>query len=200
MGATPATMAQRPLVRRYRGRMRTLRLAAVSFLAALAVPALGLAAPSIYAQVLQAYQAHGSIAPCQFTSTQLETALKGVDTYGEQYFADFTVAIQKALAARATGVCIPGARLPGGLGGANTGFIAPSITAPTGSGVPAPVLVLAALTLLVGAAGAATALARTTRLKRRWPAALRHGLGEAGYRATATWRDLLDRGRPGRRA
>jgi hypothetical protein len=179
--------------------MRTLRLAAVSFLAALAVPAVGLAAPSIYAQVLQAYQTHGSIPPCQFTSAELESALTGVDTYGEQYFADFTVAIQNALAARATGVCIPGARRRAGLGGANSGFIAPSITAPTGSGVPAPVLVLAALTLLVAVTGAATALARTTSLKLRWPPALRHALGEAGYRATGTWRDLLDRRRPGRR-
>jgi len=33
----------------------------------------------------------------------LSTALKGIDTYGAQYFADFTDAVQAALAERASG-------------------------------------------------------------------------------------------------
>ena len=75
-------------------------------------PAALLAAPQaradIYSQVLRTYQAHGSIPPCQFTSAQLSAALKGIDTYGAQYFADFTDAVQAALAERASGGCIPG--------------------------------------------------------------------------------------------
>jgi hypothetical protein len=53
------------------------------------------------------------IPPCQFTSVQLEAALKGVDTDGAQYFADFTQAIQAALTSRAAEECSGSARAGG---------------------------------------------------------------------------------------
>ena len=73
-------------------------------------PRAGLAAGA-YQQVLHVYEREGSIPPCQFTSAQLQSALNGVDTYGAQYFADFTQAIQAALTSRAGGSCAP-ARAP----------------------------------------------------------------------------------------
>src|SRR5579859_224869 len=64
-----------------------------------------MAAADAYREVLSIYEAEGSIPPCQFSSPQLEAALRGEDAYGAQYFADFTDAIQSALAQRASGAC-----------------------------------------------------------------------------------------------
>lgn len=151
------------------------------------------AAPNAYSQVLAAYQANGSVPPCQFTSAQLQQALKGVDTYGEQYFADFTNAVQTALAARASGACSPGSRVRApGVAAPGSGFTAPGVTAPTASGVPAPIAVLAALTLALAAAGAVVLLGRSRGWDPRWMAWLRHAAGEAAYRAGSR-RDRLRR-------
>src|SRR2546421_10854773 len=68
-------------------------------------PALASGASALYTRVLHAYQANGRIPPCEFTSPQLESALSSVDTYGQQYYADFIGAIQTALTARASGAC-----------------------------------------------------------------------------------------------
>ena len=62
-------------------------------------------AASAYQQVLTIYESEGTIAPCQFTPAALQAALNGVDTYGAQYFADFTQAVQSALTSRAGGAC-----------------------------------------------------------------------------------------------
>jgi GH25 family lysozyme M1 (1,4-beta-N-acetylmuramidase) len=73
------------------------------------------ASASVYTEVLNTYQATGSIPPCRFSSGQLSAALKGIDTYGQQYFADFSDAVQSALAARprrAGPRSRPGARVP----------------------------------------------------------------------------------------
>lgn len=116
------------------------------------------AAASDYQRVLRVYERAGSIPTCAFTSPELEGALKGVDSYGAQYFADFTQAIQAALNARAAGACSsplqvraaatgksgPGVGIPAHLG---------SLTAATDSGVPAPLAllgVLAGLGVLTG--------------------------------------------------
>jgi hypothetical protein len=141
-------------------------------LALLASPAMGaLAAPSpapaasavsAYQQVLRVYEANGAIAPCRFSSPQLERALSGLDTYGAQYFADFTNAISAALTARAAGQCGPApARPRAPAGGTASDVVArlPSVTAPTSAGVPLPLIVLAALAV-AGAAGGGVALAR----------------------------------------
>jgi hypothetical protein len=132
---------------------------------ALVLIALGLAlAPAgadgtgIYQQVLQVYEREGSIPACQFTGAQLQAALGGVDTYGAQYFADFTQAVQAALSARAGGACasvsgasigpvrVPGSPVPPPPGG--------SLTAPTRAGVPLPLALLGAATA-IGAVGLA---------------------------------------------
>src|SRR2546430_2339135 len=89
--------------------MRRLSLALTAVLLAAVLsagPAVAVGpAESLYTRVLHAYQANGRIPPCEFTSSQLESALSDVDTYGQQYYADFIGAIQAALTARASGAC-----------------------------------------------------------------------------------------------
>lgn len=141
------------------------------------------AGPSdVYARVLRAYQTTGSIPACRFTSQQLSAALGDVDTYGQQYFADFISAIQTALAARATGGCskkrhriasVSGGRLATGL------KLPTSVTAATSAGVPAPLIALGiAAAALACAAGLSVLVGR-----RGTPAGWRHGWAEARYRA-----------------
>ncbi len=138
-------------------------------LAVLVGPAVGgLARPvparaaGAYQHVLRVYEATGTIPPCRFSAPELQHALGGVDTYGAQYFADFTNAIQAALTARAAGTCGPAPlRRPAAASAASADAVArlPSVTAPTGAGVPVPLLVLAGLAV-AGALGAAVARAR----------------------------------------
>jgi hypothetical protein len=135
-------------------------------------------AASAYQQVLRVYERDATIPPCQFSSGQLQAALSGVDSYGAQYFADFTQAIQAALTSRAAGEC-PGSA-PGGRVAASGGGVAASgggstssgvpgpgraaplgpLTAATSSGVPAPLLVLAALAVVLAGLGAFAGVAR----------------------------------------
>jgi hypothetical protein len=125
-------------------------------------PALA-AGPSAYQQVLRVYETTGAIAPCRFSAPELQRALGGVDTYGAQYFADFTIAIQAALTARAAGTCEPApARRRGGATGVSSDAVArlPSVTAPTSAGVPVPLVVLAALAVAGALAALAVALIR----------------------------------------
>ena len=125
-------------------------------------------AASPYQQVLAAYEHTGAIAPCTFSSPDLNAALKGVDTYGAQYFADFTQAVNDALAARAAGACSPSVRSRrgspprAGSGGGSSGRSGPGVGIPahmmaltgaTGGAPPAPLLLLGGL--LVGGAVAA---------------------------------------------
>ena len=129
-------------------------------------PALA-AGPSAYQQVLRVYESTGAIAPCRFSAPELQHALGGVDTYGAQYFADFTNAIQGALTARAAGACGPApatARRRAGATDVSSDAVArlPSVTAPTSAGVPVPLVVLAALAV-AGALGGAVALVREGR-------------------------------------
>ena len=63
------------------------------------------ATPGAYQAVLRAYERQGTVPPCQFSPSQLQSALNGVDSYGAQYFADFTQAIQNAISVRASGSC-----------------------------------------------------------------------------------------------
>jgi hypothetical protein len=171
--------------------------------AATAVLALGLgvgtAGASIYSQVLRAYETHGSIPPCQFTSPQLQSALKGIDTYGAQYFADFTNAVQDALASRAAGACAPRTKRPAaaGAGAATRGGPAQPLklgplTGATGSSLPAPMLMLAAFGALLGLGAAVAGLARWRGWSPRWARAWGHAWSEAGYRAGGAWRDFED--------
>jgi hypothetical protein len=155
------------------------------------------AGTSNYSRVLRAYQNRGSIPPCQFSSAELQSALKSVDTYGAQYFADFTAAIQTALSARATGVCT----------GGGTAAIAPSsgvgspaaspasrlpVTASSGANLPAPIVLLGALAALFASIAAAVGVARARGWDPPWMARWRHAWAEAGYRVGDTWAEFSD--------
>jgi hypothetical protein len=151
---------------------RLIELSAVAALAlALAAPggavAAGAAASGSYRAVLRAYERAGTIPPCQFTGSQLQGALSGVDTYGAQYFADFTQAIQSALTSRAAGACAGGAAptraapVPAPVPGPRSDHVArlPGLTGATSAGVPAPLIALGALAVAAALLGAGAAAA-----------------------------------------
>ena len=182
-----------------RGNVRTvarIRTLGAALLAALAMP-VSTAGASAYSQVLQSYERNGTIPPCVFSSAELASALNGVDTYGAQYFADFTDAITSALTARAGGACVaahaaaPAA--PPGSGQALTGELQiGSLTAATAAGVPLPIVLMALL-----AACGALAVALGGVLRRRgadpaWLAGWRHAWGEAAYRVGGAWAGFVD--------
>ena len=169
--------------------MKRLTVGILAGLALSSGPAAAASPSSVYASLLHAYSAHGSIPPCLFTSRQLSAALTSVDTYGQQYYADFIGAIQSALQARASGTCGKGhhptaAHATGKVAGGPS--LPSSVTASTSSGVPAPLIALgAAAALLAGAAGLA-ALAR----RRAAPSDWGHGWAETRYRLGGVWSAL----------
>ncbi len=158
---------------------------ALAVVAAGAAPTRALGAGSEYQQVLHVYERAGSIPSCAFTGPQLESALKGINSYGEQYFADFTQAIQNAIATRAAGGCARSTnrrRRGRGTGarGSNAGRSGPGVgipahlgpvTAATDAGVPAPLVLLGVLTALgaLGGLGVLAVRAGRPRLT-RWRA------------------------------
>jgi hypothetical protein len=149
---------------------------------------------SPYSQVLQTYQATGTVPPCRFTSAELGAALRGIDTYGQQYFADFSNAVQSALTQRAAGACTRGLHLAASAAGPQAPLPA-SATSPTDGSVPLPLLLLAGLALLVALVGGAVGLARTQGWEPPWAAAWRHAWAEAGYRMAGGLGDAADRWR-----
>lgn len=152
------------------------------------------AGASSYSQVLHTYQLRGSIPPCKFSSAQLSAALKGVDTYGEQYFADFTDALQSALAARASGACTPGPRTPAqpAPSARATSLRVGSVPAPSGADLPAPIVLMAALAAVLGIAAMVGATARVRGWDPAWAASWRHAWAEAGYRFGGLWAEVRD--------
>ena len=174
-----------------------LRLRAPGIAATLGV--LALAAPTaranIYTQVLGVYETDASVPPCQFSSQQLENALKGIDTYGQQYFADFITAVQTALADRASGACSPHNQAANPVA-KSQGPIAPlepgSLTAATGASLPAPMVLMAAFAAVLGLLGAIAAVWRWRGWNPRWAARWRHAWGEAGYRTNGRAADFDD--------
>lgn len=153
------------------------------------------AGASSYSQILQAYQSTGSVPPCRFSSRQLAAALQGIDTYGQQYFADFSDAVQSALAARAAGACAPGAHRALSPGSAPQASLPASATSATQAELPVPLLALAALSALLAAAVAANALIRGGGWEPGWVATWRHAWGETSYRMVGRLADLADRRR-----
>lgn len=173
-------------------RCRTL-LAGLILCAALFAPAA--ASASAYSRVLQSYQARGSVPPCQFTSAQLAAALRGIDTYGQQYFADFSYAVQSALAQRAAGACTGAVHPVVAAASAPQVPLPASATSPTNGSVPLPMLLLAGLALLAALAGGAAVVARRQGWEPHWAAAWRHAWAEAGYRMAGSLEDAADRWR-----
>ncbi len=180
--------------------MRRLAVAATLSLALLPSAA---ARAGVYADVLHVYQQTGSIPACRFSSAQLSTALKGIDTYGQQYFADFANAVQAALSARASGACAPVAPVaPVAARAASSALRAPSgvatpplpssVTAPTDGGVPVPILLMTAVVVIVAVVLAVRSVAVATGWEPRWALRWRHAWGEAGYRVGGGWSDFRD--------
>jgi hypothetical protein len=154
---------------------------------------LGVPSAAAGMSVLQAYQTHGSVPPCQFTSRQLEHAL-AQDPYGAQYFNDFTNAIQTALQARATGAC-SGAQAQGGQVLPSELALPRNLVSATGAtraGPPAPVVLMALLATVLALATGVALLARLRGWDPAWAASWRHMWSEAGYRTSGRWADLTD--------
>jgi hypothetical protein len=151
-------------------------LAVIALGSVLLLPASASAGTSSYQRVLRAYEHAGTIPACQFSSSELQATLAGVDTYGAQYFADFTQAVQNALSTRAAGVCLrrsAGSPSPPDRRSARKGLSEPvrsgpgiglpkhlgSLTAASDGSVPAPLVVLGVLAL-IGVLGGGAALVR----------------------------------------
>jgi hypothetical protein len=158
---------------------------ALAGIAAVTAPAAG-SPPSAYQAVLHVYEQQSTVPPCQFSPAQLQSALKGVDAYGAQYFADFTQAIQNALSVRASGSCSPSARPPSARpssarppGGAATSHRLPvpigppahfgPVIAATSAGVPAPLALMGALAATGALCGTGVAAARAREKRRPRP-------------------------------
>ncbi|MDQ6745340.1 MAG: hypothetical protein M3Z27_04910 [Actinomycetota bacterium] len=173
--------------------LTTLTLAAL--LGCAAAPGVRAQSASAYRKVLGTYEQKGTIPACQFSPAQLSAALRGVDVYGQQYFADFTAAIQRALAQRDAGACSgPPPTASSGTSGAGSDRALPlgPVTASTGAGIPLPLLILGALVALMALAGGLVALgrARGTDLAPAGP--WRHLWQEAAWRAGGVWEDFRD--------
>jgi hypothetical protein len=171
---------------------------AIAVLVCLALP-VPAASASPYADILHVYQTQGSIPPCRFSSPELAAALKGIDTYGQQYFADFSDAVQTALAARAAGSCARGVHPALSSEAAPQAPLPASPTSATDAGPPLPILLLAALTFLIVLVAGVGALARRQGWEPAWAAAWRHACAEAGYRVAGGLADLADWWQDGRR-
>jgi|GEM_PF-2786992 len=167
--------------------MRTRAVALAVAAAALGWPAGVAAASGIYQRVLSTYESLGSVPPCHFTSPQLEAALRGEDAYGAQYFADFSAAIETALAQRAGGACARGARArarrrPVSLTGPT--FPLPSSpTSPTSGSIPAPLWVMGGLALLAATLAGLPRLVRALGWQPGWARAWRHAYRDAAFHA-----------------
>lgn len=180
-----------------RGLGRLSLLTAVSLTAVLLCAAPAGAAGSLYTRALHAYQANGgTIPPCKFTSAQLESVLKGADTYENQYFADFSNALNTALSQRAAGAC-------GQVAGSQAAAISQArhgpplklgpVTAATGASVPAPIVLLASIAGVLLAVLGVGWVARSRGWDPAWAATWRHAWDEAEYRVGGGWANLVDR-------
>jgi hypothetical protein len=146
--------------------------AAATVVTAVARPASALGATGAYHSVLHAYERENQIPACQFSTGQLQSALQDVDTYGAQYFADFTQAIQDALNTRASGACSAQASVTKPASSPRRPFNKqplarfPALTAATSAGIPAPLAVLAALATGLGLFAAGATVRRVRRRTR----------------------------------
>lgn len=185
-------------------------LAVLAPLAVLALPPSAAAAESAYTQVLHAFQNHNAtVPPCMFSSPELQSALKGQDTYSAQYAGDLTEAIRSALDQRASNACGPKrsstavtakaqAAGPRGAGAPSRGVNPAtiplvSVTGSTSGELPAPIALMAAFALLLALLGALLVVARMRGWDPVWTASWRHAWSEAGYRMASARADLADR-------
>jgi hypothetical protein len=159
-------------------------------------PALAQASPeNVASRVRTVYEQDSTIPPCLFTSPELTTALNAVDAYGLEYFADYISAIQTALTLRAAGACSKNNAAGRAAVGRTppTAALPASLTSPTRSGVPAPMLLLAIIGLVLAAAAILLTLGRRSESSATWAGRWRHGTAEASYRARDVWDTITDR-------
>jgi hypothetical protein len=172
--------------------VRRLRLTAVVL--AMVLLALPAAAGARGPSVLSVYENTGTIAPCEFSATQLAHALHGLGTYDLVYFQDFPNAIDTALAARAGGACSgPPSKVANTSAAARAPLPDISVTASTSGSIPLPMLLLALIAALCAVATAGSWLLR--RSDPAWAASARHSMSEAGYRVGGAWAQVTDRRR-----
>jgi hypothetical protein len=190
---------------------RVCRLLLAALLAALLVSLLlpaARASADAYAEVLQAYGASPSqtIPPCEFSPSVLAQAKSSVPNDTQQYDQDLIAAIEQAQQAQASGACsakkhrATSATVPVGTPappsapplGRSTPLDVGSATAPTDSGLPAPIAILAILAGLAVLAAAALGLARLRGWDPGWLARYRHSWREAGYRVSGAWAEFGD--------
>lgn len=149
----------------------------------------------ISSRVRAAYERYGTVPPCLFSSQQLTSAQNAMDAYDLEYFADYIAAIQSALTLRAAGACSKGHAVVGApsAGRAPPAAALPaSVTSPTSSDVPVPMLLLAIFGLVLAAAATVLTLGRHSS-PQTWPARWRHGTAEARYRAENAWDAFMAR-------
>ena len=172
------------------------RLVALAALALLVITASASAADP----VLHAYQQHGVVPACEFISQQLEQALRQ-NTYGAQYFNDFTTAVQAALQARASGACSAVQRRQQTADRAGLALPAKltSVTAATGAGIPLPMLLLAVFGVAALLGAGVVALIRWRAWDPSWAGAWRHMWSETAYRGRSLWSEFTDWMRSGSR-
>jgi hypothetical protein len=169
------------------------------------------ASASPFTEVEQAYAGSPSqtIPPCQFSSTVLAQAKSSVPNDTQQYSQILIAAIEQAQQAQASGACsakkhrATSATVPVGTPAPpsvpplarSTPLDVGSATAPTDSGLPAPIAILAILAGLALLAGAAVGLARLRGWDPGWVGRYRHSWREAGYRVSGIWSQFGDRRR-----
>jgi hypothetical protein len=166
-----------------------------------ALALLSITAPATAADpVLHAYQQNGVVPACEFTSQQLERALRQ-NTYDAQYFNDFTSAVQSALQARASGACSTVRRRQQTADRAGLALPAKltSVTAATGAAIPLPMLLLAVFAVAALLGAGLVALIRWRAWDPSWAAAWRHMWSETGYRSRSIWAEFTDWLRSGSR-
>jgi hypothetical protein len=166
---------------------------AVSLAVVGASPAL---AASSYSRVLHTYETQGTVPACQFSAATLQSALRGVDVYGQQYFADFTDAIQSALAQRASGECrpsTPSGELATARPDPSLRLTLPAVTASTSAGPPLPLLALLILGALAVVLAVVAAVRRRLALDTGPGGAWRQLWGEAAWRSEGWLAEQRDR-------
>lgn len=151
---------------------------------------------SISARVRQIYEQEGAIPPCRFSSQELSAAQSAVDAYDLEYFADYIAAIQTALTLRSAGAC---AKKTAVAAHPQTGRTPPEVpppatlTSPTSSDVPVPLVLLGVFALLLAGTAAVLGLGSRSGASPAGPGRWRHGSAEARYRAHRTWDSVMER-------
>jgi hypothetical protein len=157
-------------------------------------------------KVEAAYAASGGAIPaCKISAKELNTALGQIPSDVAQYDADLINAIHQALSARAGGACgkrgsgsaaglVPGS--PGPAGGSGSGSaVVPlrPLGSATQAGIPAPLVILAALGALALVAAALWGAGRYLGWDPAWARAWRHAWREAGFRVGQAWAGVVER-------